>query len=74
MDVRIGMKDVAREVVIETEQGAEEVGAAVEAAIRDASLLSLTDAKGRRVLVAGAGIAYVEFGAPQVRPVGFAQG
>ncbi|MDR2257223.1 MAG: DUF3107 domain-containing protein [Arthrobacter sp.] len=73
MDVRIGMKDVAREVAIETEDSAEAVEAAIAAAIKDSSLLSLTDSKGRKVLVAGAGIAYVEFGAPAQRPVGFAQ-
>lgn len=73
MDVRIGMQNVAREVALETEQSAEDVKTAVESAIKEGSLLSLTDVKGNQILVAGGNIAFVELGAAKARPVGFAQ-
>ena len=44
MEIRIGVQHVGREVVLESEQTAEEVRTLVDAAIAAGSVLSLTDA------------------------------
>ena len=72
MEIRIGVQHVGREVVLESEQTAEEVRTLVDAAIADGSVLSLTDAKGRQVVVPGDRIGFVEIGARKSGPLGFA--
>ncbi|GAA3671197.1 hypothetical protein GCM10023081_06950 [Arthrobacter ginkgonis] len=73
MDVRIGIQNVAREVVVESGQTAEEVAAAVSKALTTGGAeLRLTDAKGRVVIVPAGVIGYVEIGAEEQRRVGFA--
>ncbi|MDO4240154.1 DUF3107 domain-containing protein [Micrococcus sp.] len=72
MEIRIGVQHVGREVVLESEQTAEEVRALVDAAIADGSVLSLTDAKGRQVVVPADRIGFVEIGARKSGPLGFA--
>ena len=71
MEVRIGVQNAAREVVLESAQSAAEVGTAVAAALEDGSVLRLQDERGRTVLVSGSVIAYVEVGAEEARKVGF---
>lgn len=72
MEIRIGVQHVGREVVLESEQTAEEVRALVDAALAAGSLLSLTDVKGRQVVVPGSSIGFVEIGAKKSGPLGFA--
>ncbi|WP_374985962.1 DUF3107 domain-containing protein [Streptomyces fradiae] len=72
MEVKIGVQHAPREIVLESEQSAEDVERAVaEALSGKAPLLSLTDEKGRKVLVPSDRLAYVEIGEPAVRRVGF---
>lgn len=71
MEVKIGVRDVAREVVLESDLSAEEVQAAVDAAVSSGGLLKLTDDRGRTVLVPGPQVGYVELGAPERGRVGF---
>ncbi|MGW6565342.1 DUF3107 domain-containing protein [Streptomyces sp. NPDC054975] len=72
MEVKIGVQHAPREIVLESGQSAEEVESAVaEALAGKAQLLSLTDEKGRKVLIPADKIAYVEIGEPAVRRVGF---
>ncbi|MFE5484560.1 DUF3107 domain-containing protein [Streptomyces sp. NPDC056527] len=72
MEVKIGVQHAPREIVLESGQSAEEVERAVADALAGkAQLLSLTDDKGRKVLVPAEKIAYVEIGEPAVRRVGF---
>ncbi|MFB6841760.1 DUF3107 domain-containing protein [Streptomyces sp. NPDC056361] len=72
MEVKIGVQHAPREIVLESGQSAEEVERAVADALSGASqLLSLSDEKGRKVLVPAEKIAYVELGEPAVRRVGF---
>ncbi|CBT76373.1 MULTISPECIES: DUF3107 domain-containing protein [Glutamicibacter] len=73
MEIRIGIQNVAREVVLDSELSNAEVNELVSKAIADGSVLALKDLKGREVLVPSAGIAYVEVGPEEVRRVGFAQ-
>ncbi|AQU66677.1 MULTISPECIES: DUF3107 domain-containing protein [Streptomyces] len=72
MEVKIGVQHTPREIVLESGQSAEEVESAVgDALAGKAKLLSLTDEKGRKVLVPAERIAYVEIGEPTTRRVGF---
>lgn len=71
MEVKIGIRDIARDIVLESEQTPEAVTAAVESAVTGGTLLKLTDEKGRLVVVPGALIGFVEIGAPESRRVGF---
>ncbi|WP_328536846.1 DUF3107 domain-containing protein [Streptomyces sp. NBC_00344] len=72
MEVKIGVQHAPREIVLESGQSAEEVERAVSDALAGkAQLLSLTDDKGRKVLVPADRIAYVELGEPAARRVGF---
>ncbi|MFE5734524.1 DUF3107 domain-containing protein [Streptomyces sp. NPDC056528] len=72
MEVKIGVQHAPREIVLESGQSAEEVERAVADALAGKTqLLSLSDEKGRKVLVPADRIAYVELGEPAVRRVGF---
>ncbi|MEW1900646.1 MULTISPECIES: DUF3107 domain-containing protein [unclassified Streptomyces] len=72
MEVKIGVQHAPREIVLESGQSAEEVERAVADALAGkAQLLSLSDEKGRKVLIPADRIAYVELGEPAVRRVGF---
>lgn len=71
MEVRIGVRDVAREISFETEQAAEAIGAAVAAALQEGTLLDLTDDKGRHYFVPARAIGYVHVGESEKGKVGF---
>ena len=72
MEVKIGVQHAPREIVLESGQSAEEVERLVADALAGkAQLLSLTDEKGRKVLIPADRIAYVELGEPATRRVGF---
>ena len=71
MEVKIGVQQAAREVVLQSEQSSESVLALVAAALKDGAPLVLTDDKGRTVVVPGDKIAYVEVGASVLGKIGF---
>lgn len=71
MEVKIGVRNVAREITLESEQSADEVAKAVDQALKDGTTLRLTDDKGRVVVVPANVLGYVEIGAPEGRKVGF---
>ncbi|MEU2928885.1 DUF3107 domain-containing protein [Streptomyces sp. NPDC048304] len=72
MEVKIGVQHAPREIVLESAQSVEEVERVVaEALAGKTGLLSLTDEKGRKVLVPTDRLAYVDIGEPTVRKVGF---
>lgn len=70
MEVKIGIQNVAREVVIEAEGSEAEIETAVRAAL-DGGPLVLTDEKGRRVMVPAGALGYVDVGEPTRGRVGF---
>jgi hypothetical protein len=72
MEVRIGVQDSAREVIFETKSSADEITKEVESAVKNKTLLSLVDEKGRKILIPGDRLTFVEIGAPEQRRVGFA--
>jgi hypothetical protein len=73
MEVKIGIQSVPRELVVETDTPAEEIERDLSAALagEGASVFALSVSKGGRVLVPADKIAYLEFGAPEARRVGF---
>lgn len=71
MEIRIGVQNATREVVLESTQSAATVEKAVAAALEGGSVLRLEDDKGRTVMVPSATIGYVEIGAEESRRVGF---
>jgi hypothetical protein len=72
VEVKIGVQNVARELVLESAQSADEVAAAVSEAIGGKDgVLQLRDEKGRLVVVPVASVAYVEIGVEESRRVGF---
>jgi hypothetical protein len=73
VEVKIGVLHTPREIVLESTQSQAEVEALVSAAIADvAGLLSLTDERGRKVIVPANLVAYIEIAQADVRRVGFA--
>ncbi|MDQ0663659.1 hypothetical protein QFZ35_002157 [Arthrobacter ulcerisalmonis] len=73
MEIKIGVQNVAREIVLESTDDAEAVAKVVGEAINAGSELRLKDDKGRLLIVPGNALAYVEIGAEEVRRVGFGQ-
>lgn len=71
MEIKIGVSDSPREIALDSEETHESIQKAVEKAINDGAMLSLTDDRGRTVLVPAAKIAYVEIGPSASRKVGF---
>jgi len=72
MEIRIGIQHVNREVVLESNEDLKSVQKSIDAALENGSLLTLTDEKGRTVLVPGDKIAFIEIGAQASGRVGFA--
>jgi Protein of unknown function (DUF3107) len=72
VEVKIGIQNVARELVLESAQSPEQVEKALaEAITSDTGLLRLIDEKGRRVVVPTGKLAYVEIAEVESRRVGF---
>ena len=74
MEVKIGVQQAAREIVLESAQSADEVLALVTAAVAGSTLLVLNDDKGRSVVIPGDRLAYVELGATERGRIGFGAG
>jgi uncharacterized protein DUF3107 len=73
VEVKIGVLHTPREITVESSQTHEEVEALVAAALKSVDgQLSLTDERGRKVIVPANLVAYVEIAQADVRRVGFA--
>lgn len=70
MEVKIGVQNANRELVIDSDQEGDDVEKLVREGLQQ-GVLTLTDSKGRRVVVPGDKLAYVEIGSPSVGQVGF---
>jgi len=73
VEIKIGVQNVGREIVLESVQDADSVAKVVQEAITSGNELRLKDDKGRLIIVPGSALAYVEIGAEEVRRVGFGQ-
>ena len=75
MEVKIGISESPRELVLNSSQTPEEVEELVRAALsKESPVLELTDERGRKVLVQTSKVAYVEIGVADVRRVGCSGG
>ena len=73
MEVKIGIAESARELLVSSDQTPEEVSKLVDEAIAsEGGLLRLTDDRGRKFVIRGERIAYVEIAPEEARKVGFA--
>jgi hypothetical protein len=71
VEVKIGVQYAPRELVMESAQSPAEIEQIVTDAIAGDGTLSLTDEKGRRVIVPVSKLAYVEIAEAAPRAVGF---
>ena len=72
MEVKIGVQNASRELVLDSSESPADVEKAVSAALADdGGVLTLTDTKGRTVLVPVGKLAYVEIGSSTTGTVGF---
>ncbi len=71
VEVRIGVQQAARELVLESTDSPDAVAKKVAAAMKSDGVLDLVDDKGRRVVVPAAKLAYIEIAASESRRVGF---
>ena len=72
MEIRIGVRDVAREVTFESTSTPDQVRATIaEALSSGAQLIELEDEKGGTVLVPTNALGYVEIGSADKPRVGF---
>jgi Protein of unknown function (DUF3107) len=72
MDIKIGIKNSARELSFDSSATAKELEAQVSSALEsEAKLVSLTDSKGNVFLIPTKSITYLEIGAEEARRVGF---
>ena len=73
MEVKIGVSESSRELVVNSDQSPSEVEALVADALAGKKdVLALVDDKGRKYIVQSAKVAYVEIGPADARKVGFA--
>ncbi|AHH94372.1 DUF3107 domain-containing protein [Kutzneria viridogrisea] len=75
MEIKIGVVESPRELVVASDLSPDEVEALVSDSLTGKTgLLTLVDEKGRRFVIPSSRVAYVEIGAPDARRVGFAVG
>ena len=71
MEVKIGVQQAQRELVLDTDSTPEDIEARLAEALSSHGVLRLTDVKGRTVVVPADKVAYVELGSPTSGAVGF---
>ena len=71
MEVKIGVQHAPREVVLETNESVADIEKQVADAVKNNGTLAIDDVRGRRILVPGDKIAYVEIGGGVAGQVGF---
>jgi hypothetical protein len=72
VEVKIGVQNATRELVLDSAESSDAVEKAVAAALSgEGKILTLADSKGRRVLIPTEKLAYVEIGSPTAGQVGF---
>jgi hypothetical protein len=72
MEVKIGVQNASRELVVDSNQSTDDVEKLVSKALSgEESVLVLADAKGRKLLVPVDKLAYVEIGSSSAGQVGF---
>jgi hypothetical protein len=71
MEIKIGIQNLPREVVLSSDATAAEIEVGLATALTDGTVFRVSDAKGRIVLIPPAAIAYLDIDQEQTRQVGF---
>jgi hypothetical protein len=71
VEVKLGVIYSAKEIVLESSRKSSDIEKDVAEALKIGGVLSLTDEKGRVVLIPIEKLAYIEIGEPSERRVGF---
>ncbi len=71
MEIKIGIRQVNREIVVESTKSAADVQQDFAEALKAGGLLTLTDEHGRNVLIPAEAIGYLDIGEENARRVGF---
>ena len=71
MEVKIGVQNAQRELVLDTDSTPDEIETRLTEALAGNGVLRLADVKGRTLVVPADKIAYVELGSPTSSAVGF---
>lgn len=71
MEIKVGIQHVTREVMVDSTQSKADVEEAFASAVADGTVLSLTDERGRKVMIPASKIAYLDLGEENTRRVGF---
>jgi hypothetical protein len=71
VEVKIGVENVQRELVVETDASPEDVQTQLSEALSGTGVFTLVDTKGRSVVVPAAKVAYLEIGSGSRGGVGF---
>ena len=76
MEVKVGIQHVNREIVVESAESASDVEQELlsSIAVGGDGVFTLTDERGRKVLIPASKIAYVDLGEENARHVGFGAG
>ena len=71
MEVKIGVQNAQRELVLDTDSTPDDVEKRLVEALAGDGVLRLADVKGRTIVVIADKIAYLELGSPTSSTVGF---
>ena len=71
MEIKVGIQHINREIVFESTDSAKAVEDSLVKALEDGSLFTVTDERGRKLIVPAASIGYVDLGEETTRRVGF---
>jgi hypothetical protein len=71
VEVKIGVQNAARELTFDTDESAENLEKLIADAVSSEGVLTLSDIKGRKIIVPAAKLAYVEIGHGTLGQVGF---
>ena len=72
MEVKIGVQNTNRELVLDSSESSDDVAKTVTASLSgDEKVLVLSDSKGRKIIVPSDKLAYVEIGTSTIGQVGY---
>jgi hypothetical protein len=71
VEVKIGVQHSPRELVVDTQESADAIEKIVADAVASDGIITLSDAKGRKLIVPAGKLAYVQIGGDVVGQVGF---
>lgn len=71
MEIKIGVRGVAREITLDSNLNSEEIVARLNEATAANSSLTLEDDRGRTYVIPSKAIGYLEIGSTEARRVGF---